>query len=323
MRSPAETSAVETADLKTFEELSLFRGVDLSEFHRVFRAARILDITPGAVLLEKGQPNPRVFVLLDGRLSIHTQLDSDAIALLERGDVVGDMSIVNGRPVSAFVRADTYCRLLELSGEDLWILFDQSRAFARNLLRLYARRISNLNLVVNSAQRLQQEYRVHATTDPLTGLYNRRWLAESLAFEISRAQLRKRPLTVMVADIDNFKQYNDEHGHVAGDQALKAVAAAVLIALRGSDMAVRYGGEEILVMLPGADVAEARKVADRLHRTVAEQQIVGHDESPLPPVTISIGLASMIGGDSPEQLIARADEALYRAKDMGRDCTAE
>jgi diguanylate cyclase (GGDEF)-like protein len=321
MTSHANTGAIE--DFDALGELSLFRGVDLSRFRILFRDAVTREINPGDVLLEKGQESPQVFVLLDGRLSVHTQLDGDAIALLERGDVVGDMSVVSGQAISAFVRADTHCRLLELTGEALWTLFDEDRAFARNLLTIYARRIANLNLVVNSAQRLQQEYRVHATTDPLTGLYNRRWLNESLAFEISRAQLRKRPLTVMVADIDHFKQYNDEHGHVAGDQALKAVADAVLVALRGSDMAVRYGGEEIVVVLPGADVIEAHKVADRLHRAVDEQEIVAHDDAPLPPVTISIGLASMINGDSPEQLIARADDALYRAKANGRNCTAE
>ncbi len=321
MTTQADTGAMK--DFDALGELSLFRGVDLSRFQILFRDAATREINPGDVLLEKGQESPQVFVLLDGRLSVHTQLDGDAIALLERGDVVGDMSVVSGQAISAFVRADTHCRLLELTGEALWTLFDEDRAFARNLLKIYARRISNLNLVVNSAQRLQQEYRVHATTDPLTGLYNRRWLNESLAFEISRAQLRKRPLTVMVADIDHFKQYNDEHGHVAGDQALKAVADAVLVALRGSDMAVRYGGEEIVVVLPGTDVTEAHKVADRLHRAVDEQAIVAHDDAPLPPVTISIGLASMINGDSPEQLIARADDALYRAKARGRNCTAE
>ena len=311
------------AHLDALGQLSLFRGVDPCDIAPLLREARQRDLAPGDVLLEKDQFNPRVFILLEGRLSVHTQLDRDAIALLEAGDVVGDMSVVTGQPASAFVRSDTHCRLIDLPADALWAVFDESRPFARNLLRLYVRRIANLNLVVNSAQRLQQEYRVHATTDPLTGLYNRRWLNESLAFEISRAQLRKRPLTVMVADIDNFKQYNDQHGHVAGDQALKGVAAAVLVALRGSDMAVRYGGEELVVVLPGAELEEARKVAERLHRAVADQPIIGHDDTPLPPVTLSIGLANMVGGDSPEQLIARADQALYRAKHQGRNCTVE
>ena len=313
-------SALEAVD--ALGELRLFAGVDLSKFSDVFAASCTRELTPGESLLEKGQENTNMFVLLDGRLSVHTQPDGDAIALLERGDIIGDMSIVTGQPTSAFVRADTYARLLEMSGPTLWQLFDNCPAFARNLLRIYARRLAHLNLVINSAQQLQQEYRVHATTDPLTGLYNRRWLNESLAFEISRAQLRKRPLTVLVVDIDHFKQYNDRYGHVAGDQALKAVAEAVLIALRGSDMAVRYGGEEIVVVLPGADIEEGDKVAGRLHHAVAEQPIVAHDGSALPQVTISIGLDSMFPGDSSEQLIALADEALYRAKAAGRNCTS-
>jgi len=321
MSSTRETGAIDYLD--ALGELALFQGVGAADIAPCLQEASVRELAPGDVLLEKDQHSPYVFILLEGRVSVHTQLDSDAIALLEAGDVVGDMSVVTGQPASAFARADTHCRLIEFPAGSLWGVFRQSQAFACNLLQLYARRIANLNLVIHSAQRLQQEYRVHATTDPLTGLYNRRWLNESLAFEISRAQLRKRPLSVLVADLDHFKQYNDQHGHVAGDQALKAVAAAVLVALRGSDMAVRYGGEELVVILPGADLVEAHKVAARLHQAVADQPIIAHDETALPPVTLSIGLAAMVGGDSPDQLIARADQALYRAKQQGRNCTAE
>ena len=312
MSTTRETDAIDYLD--ALGKLALFQGVEASEIVPCLQEAGVRELAPGDVLLEKDRHSPHVFVLLEGRVSIHTQLDGDAIALLEAGDVVGDMSVVTGQPASAFARADTHCRLIEFPAGALWGVFRQSQAFACNLLQLYARRIANLNLVIHSAQRLQQEYRVHATTDPLTGLYNRRWLNESLAFEISRAQLRKRPLSVLLADIDHFKQYNDQHGHVA---------AAVLVALRGSDMAVRYGGEELVVILPGADRVEAHKVAARLHQAVADQPIIGHDETALPPVTLSIGLAAMVGGDSPDQLIARADQALYRAKRQGRNCTAE
>lgn len=317
-----ERSMPYPVDPTELEQLNLFQGIDLSEFHEILQCSELKELSPGELLIEKSQVNGRMYVLLEGRLSIHLQIDSDAIAVLERGDTAGDMSVVTGEPTSAYVRADTHCRLLGLEGELLWAMFERSVTLARNILQMYARRLLHLNMVITSAQQLQQEYRHHATTDPLTGLYNRRWLNESLAFEISRCQLRQRPLTVLVADIDHFKLYNDSHGHVAGDQALKATARAVLVALRGSDMAVRYGGEEIVVVLPGADVVEGEKVACRLHVAVGEEDIRGHDGGELPPVTISIGLAQMVGGDSPEQLIARADMALYRAKDNGRNCTS-
>ncbi len=317
-----DTQDIDPVEFGELTQLGLFEGVDVADFGELLCDAEVLELPPGELLLEKDQLNERLFVLLDGRLAIHLQADGDAIAVLGKGDIAGDISIITQQPTSAYVRADTHCRLLALCGETMWAMFERSPRLGRNLLQLFARRLVNLNQVINSAQQLQEEYRQHATTDPLTGLYNRRWLNESLAFEISRCQLRHRPLAVLIVDIDHFKLYNDQHGHVAGDQALKAVANSVLIALRGSDMAVRYGGEEIVVMLPGAEMDEAEKVAARLHGVVADQYIVGHDGEALPGVTISIGLAEVAPGDTPDSLIARADQALYRAKATGRNSTS-
>lgn len=317
-----EEREVYPVDPAELEQLSLFEGVDLGGFSDILLGSEARELQPGDMLLEKEKVNGRMYILLEGRLSIHLQADSDAIAVLERGDTAGDMSVITGQATSAYVKADTHCRLMGLDGQLLWGMFERSSQLARNMLHMYAKRLVHLNTVITSAQQLQQEYRHHATTDPLTGLYNRRWLNESLAFEISRCQLRQRPLTVLVVDIDHFKLYNDTHGHVAGDQALKATAHAVLVALRGSDMAVRYGGEEIVIVLPGADVAEGEKVAQRLHRAVMDEDIRAHDGAELPKVTISIGVAQMVSGDSAEQLIARADAALYRAKAAGRNCTS-
>jgi diguanylate cyclase (GGDEF)-like protein len=125
-----------------------------------------------------------------------------------------------------------------------------------------------------------------------------------------------------MVDIDHFKRYNDDHGHMAGDEALKAVARAVLVALRGSDLAVRYGGEEIIVILPGVDLGESERVAERLHRAVADAKIVGADGRVLPALTVSIGVAQMVAEHTPEQLLAQVDQALYRAKRQGRNCTS-
>ncbi|MGD8207678.1 MAG: diguanylate cyclase, partial [Thiohalocapsa sp.] len=223
---------------------------------------------------------------------------------------------------STYVRADTDCRLLVVGRNTLWRLFEESPSFARNFIRVFPRRLAHLHKILRAVQQLHEEYKQQSTTDPLTGLYNRRWLEDSLSFELSRCQLRRRPLSLLMVDIDHFKRYNDDHGHMAGDEALKAVARAVLVALRGSDLAVRYGGEEIVVILPGVDLRESERVAERLHHAVAAARILGADGRVLPAVTVSIGVAQMVAENTPEQLLAQVDQALYRAKRQGRNCTS-
>ncbi len=161
-----------------------------------------------------------------------------------------------------------------------------------------------------------------AVTDQLTGLYNRRYLASHLSAMFDRAYWTGRPLSVMVIDIDHFKSVNDTHGHDVGDRVLKEFADRIANSIRGIDLACRYGGEEFLIAMPDTDLAFASVVAERLRQEVATAKFQlnsGRDEL---AVTVSIGLASTENGpdeDSAQKLIKRADEALYEAKNGGRN----
>jgi diguanylate cyclase (GGDEF)-like protein len=162
-------------------------------------------------------------------------------------------------------------------------------------------------------QRRHEELQQSATRDPLTGLLNRAAMEEVLSDTLKRDPSERPPYTLLLLDIDHFKLVNDMHGHLAGDQALRAVADAVTASIRKSDIAVRFGGEEILVYLPGTALDGAAEVAYRIRDRVAH--------APLPfAITVSIGIAA--GDpmrDRPEQTFDRADQALYRAKAGGRD----
>jgi diguanylate cyclase (GGDEF)-like protein len=138
---------------------------------------------------------------------------------------------------------------------------------------------------------------------------------------------------MLLIDVDHFKRFNDEHGHVSGDYALRTVAACLRGALRPTDMIARFGGEEFAVLLPGARLTNAREIAERLRRAVRETAILGLDGRELPKVTASIGAAEMpdepVHGEieaasqrAAELFIERADQALYRAKSAGRDRVA-
>jgi diguanylate cyclase (GGDEF)-like protein len=172
------------------------------------------------------------------------------------------------------------------------------------------------------AKRMQAELRHQnerlaelVATDVLTGLSNRRHFMEALESQTALACRREEPLSVIMVDVDEFKRYNDVFGHRAGDEAIRKVGALLRTGVRGSDLVARYGGEELVVLMPGADVSAGREVAERLRGLIAEAFW------PLRPVTASFGVATREGaGLVPSALVEEADRALYQSKARGRNC---
>lgn len=159
-----------------------------------------------------------------------------------------------------------------------------------------------------------------AVTDALTGLHNRRYMAGQLQAFVSRAALGGEPVSVLVLDIDHFKAVNDGFGHDAGDEVLREFAVRLATNVRAVDLPCRLGGEEFVVVMPGTDMEDARRIAERIRRDVGSTpfRVMGGRE--LLTVTISIGVAACAGpGDTPESLLKRADEGVYAAKAAGRD----
>ncbi len=172
-------------------------------------------------------------------------------------------------------------------------------------------------------EREKAELESLAVTDPLTGLKNVRYFRARLAEASSRAQRDGRPVALAVIDLDHFKRINDRHGHPVGDRVLSAVACAVASVCRRGETAARIGGEELAVILPGADREAARVAGERIRRAIAALAIkLGRGKDPL-RVTASIGVASTYetGSPSPDALFAAADRALFAAKAAGRDRT--
>lgn len=159
-----------------------------------------------------------------------------------------------------------------------------------------------------------------ATVDELTGLYNRRHFLERLEGRVREAERTSRPLSTIMIDVDHFKRINDEFGHAAGDAVLRVVGSTLATNVRRYDLAARHGGDEFIVYLPNTDLDVARTVAERIRRAIAAGSCDvggGHIAS----VTVSLGVASIRGGEDRDSLIKRADEALYEAKVSGRNRT--
>ncbi len=163
-----------------------------------------------------------------------------------------------------------------------------------------------------------------AALDPLTGLHNRRALADCLAREVTAATRHRRPLSVAMFDIDHFKAVNDRLGHAAGDLAIKALVATVAALARKEDLLARYGGEEFVLVLPDVGPEQAHKCGERARAAVAAQPFAFEGRSY--SITVSVGVAGFRGGEwlLPSELVRRADEQLYQAKHGGRNrvCSA-
>lgn len=159
-----------------------------------------------------------------------------------------------------------------------------------------------------------------ATTDGLTGLYNRRYFEQALAFECDRARRANRPLGLLMIDVDYFKRFNDRFGHPAGDAVLRAVAATLAGGLRRTDILARVGGEEFAAILPEEDTGAVSVAAERLRRVVEQTPRLCFEGTALPGIRVSIGGASLAADQlSPRALMHAADNALRRAKRSGRN----
>lgn len=196
--------------------------------------------------------------------------------------------------------------------------------FAESVVRAAVGAIKRTQ-TIESTRADKERLEVLALTDPLTHTHNRRGLMQQLAVEIERAVRQSHALTVLMIDLDHFKLVNDTYGHLIGDEVLRTVAAVLQREARAADLVARFGGEEFVVLLPETAREGAVALAERVRTRVAEQPLVGSPEYEWLRITISIGVATYPSPrvTTPEDVIALADEALYRAKAEGRNrvCT--
>lgn len=181
-------------------------------------------------------------------------------------------------------------------------------------------RITNeqLNRRIEEIEKLQQKLRDQVIRDPLTGLFNRRYLTETLFREIARSKRDRLRMSLLVLDLDHFKNINDAYGHTAGDYCLMDIARRLVSFTRESDMVCRYGGEEFVIVMGNASVSDAFQRSEEIRNMIESQPIYYQEE--VFRLTVSIGLASYPDhGLSPEELIARADMAMYQSKQAGRN----
>jgi len=302
--------------------LELFEGVSPDDVQELLQNCDRRDLAAGELLLSPGSKNEHVFIVLSGSLNIHVgSPDTPVLAVMDVGACVGEMSIIEDRDPSAYVIGAEQSHLLVIHQSTLWDMVDASHEFAKNLL--VVERVRSHNHVIADSYDDLRKFERHATTDALTTLANRHSMEATFPAEIDRCIESDMPVSLMMIDVDNFKQFNDMFGHVAGDRALSAVSRILVAQFRPNDLLVRYGGDEFSVLLPGATLKQALVVGERVRIAVSGETHDGSDSLIQIPIKISMGVAELTPRGNLDSLIRSADEALYRAKRSGRNVVSD
>jgi diguanylate cyclase (GGDEF)-like protein len=303
----------------TIRDLQLFRDADTPAVAALLAACPVVKVAQGEPV-EDGL-RARLYVVLSGSLGVQpaTAAGEGEIQRILPGESVGEQSVLDDAANLDAITALEDSELLVVEPALVWRLIDEGNGVARNLLRLLSFRIRAANALLRRRQKLGEFYRQLSMNDGLTGLFNRAWLNDMLPKLVARSRMDGSPLSLVMIDLDHFKRFNDTHGHMAGDTALATAAAVIRNALRPSDFAVRYGGEELMAILPNTNRMLAVMVAERLCGRMREAIVFDDMRIALPHITGSFGVASLGPEQDERSLVEAADAALYRAKEAGRD----
>jgi len=268
----------------------------------------------GEVVFFEDDPGESAYTIKSGKLAI-VKGDLSApivIGCRQRGETIGEMALLEGAPRSATVISLEDSSLMEIDRDNFFVLMKRSRRFTENILRLLSRRLREASDAIEIAT-------LEKIQDPLTELYNRRYMESMLSHELQRAKHAGYPVSLIMMDIDHFKQLNDTYGHLAGDAVLRRLAVLMKSQIRSADIACRYGGEEFVIILPETKLEVAATRAETLRKSYAGL-IIEHRGHRMRS-ELSAGVAAYpLTAETPQELIRVADTALYAAKARGRNC---
>lgn len=310
---------IDSEDRQQLAHTRLFAGVGLESVEHLFDSCNVFILKRGEHLLEPGAAAHDLYLVLGGELRAYLADNSlPERAVMGAGDCAGELALIEGQPQPALVLAAHESRLMAIPHAVLWSMVDCSHAIARNLLAILAGRLREDKLALVALQARSLEFEQAASVDALTGTHNRRWLREAFPRGIARCERDGKPVCLLIADVDRFQALNAQFGYLAGDAVLRQVARGLADGLRAQDLLARHGGDEFLILLPCASVDAAAMVAERLRGQV----LVGSGTETaqgVKSVTISCGVAQRASGETLDALISRAEAALRRAKENGRD----
>ena len=309
------------------KHVQLFSLLNDAEIESIIDFLRIIDVDEAEPLFRQGDEGDELYIVASGRIrvsiTLHDGKEKD-ITQFVPGDFFGEMSIFENAPRSATCYAVEPSSLYALMGRDFFRLMENSPTLATKIMfrmsHITTRRLRSTGEFLTDMVVWGEKARKRAITDELTGVYNRHFLDDALENQIHRAREAGGQLSVVMVDLDHFRSINDEYGHEVGDRLLLQAVQVFGKHLRDGDILARYGGDEFTILMPHTGRQEARDIAQLVREDMEQLETLKQLGGSVTRVTTSQGIAAFPGDAATiAGLMKKADEALYTAKELGRN----
>ena len=309
------------------KHVELFSLLNDGEIESIIDFFRIIQVDELEALFRQGDEGHELYIVRSGRIrvsiTLHDGREKDITEFLP-GDFFGEMSIFENAPRSATCYASEPSSLYALRDRDFYRLMGDSPSLATKIMfrmsNITTRRLRSTGEFLSDMVVWGKKARRRAITDELTGVYNRHFLDDALENQMHRAREGESPLSVVMVDLDHFRSINDEYGHEVGDEILLQTVQVFKKHLREGDILARYGGDEFTIIMPQTGSEKAGSIAQVVREEMEQIETLQHLGGSLGRVTTSQGVAAFPSHATDlEALMKKADEALYRAKERGRN----
>ncbi len=316
--------AISVEFLSTVEIFSLLGPEEISSIAGLFSSH---EINEGEVLFREGEDGNELFIVKSGTVASSIRLPDGGerqVGQFKAGNFFGEMSIFENAPRSATCRSLEKSVLLGLQEKDFYRIIEEYPDIATKImyrmLNITAQRLRDTGEFLSDMVHWGEAARRRAITDELTGAYNRRFLDDALVSQVDLARNSGKPLSLIMVDLDYFRDINENYGQEAGDRCIMEVVHLFNRLLRESDILARFGGDEFTVLMPDTPWDTALDMTDQVRKNLGGLDMLGKYQGPVKKLTMSAGIASFpVHADDIKKLKEMADQALYRAKEEGRD----
>lgn len=307
--------------------IHIFSSLTEEEIKIIAKRLKLLHVKEGDILCKEGEQGHELFIIREGDFSGSIKLPSGKqkeLIIFHSGDFFGEMSIFENAPRSATCQANTKGIIYRLHKKDFFSILESEPNIAikimYRMLNITTQRLRNTSKFLSDVVRWGDDASRRAVTDELTGAYNRRFLDNSLDDFVEAAEKSGKPLCLIMADLDYFRQINEAYGHDMGDKTILEIVKVFKFHLRETDILARYGGDEFTVLLPDTNLVKANTIAETIRKEVEKLDFLQNMTGPIRKVSTSQGIASYPEtAKDLKSLRKQADEALYIAKEEGRN----
>ncbi len=268
------------------------------------------------ILITPGQQNDHIYIVLSGRLqALINVYDTKPLALFGLGECVGEMSMFDDNNASSYIIAATDCELLSIPHTDAWAVLNESLQASHNMLAILGDRIRSTNRTLAESMGYMHSYEALDYNNPVTGIYNHRWLTENTSRLIHRYTVNHQPCVFILLKVDNFGQFTARFGSLGSNQAQRTIAKAMLGCLRPNDVVAQLSEDQFAIFLPHTEYENTDRVIGRLLEAIEQMTIATPSGDALPHITVSVGISQPQPGDVLDNLITRANSLMRGAQD--------